>query len=124
MRAKRIPVPLHSLAEVHATLALFMVGFVLATAVALHAIDVPERVRRAARILVAVMFIQAGVGYAQYFTHLPALLVELHVAGAIVLVIGVTQFLLSLTHHPPESIPVPATVELQRAHASEAATVG
>lgn len=107
VRAKRIPVSLRSLAELHATMALFLVGFALAVAVALHALDVPERVRRAGRMLVVVLFLQAGVGYAQYFTRLPALLVELHVAGATVLVIGVTHFVLSVTHHPPERIAVP-----------------
>ena len=105
-RAKRIPVSLHTLAELHATMALFLVGFAAALALALHAMDVPERVRRAGRILVAVLFVQAGVGYTQYFTHLPALLVELHVAGATVLVIGVTHFVLSMNHHPPERIAV------------------
>lgn len=110
VRAKRIPVSLRTLAELHATMALFLVGFALALAVALHAIDVPERVRRAGRILVLALFLQAGVGYAQYFSHLPALLVELHVAGATVLVIGVTQFVLALTHHPAEAAVVPAVV--------------
>ncbi len=106
VRAKRIPVPLHTLAELHATMALFLVGFALALALALHAIDVPEPVRRAGRTLVAVFFVQAGVGYAQYFTRLPALLVELHVAGATVLLIGVTHFMLTITHHPPERVTV------------------
>ena len=51
---------------------------------------------------------QAAVGYTQYFTHLPAGLVEVHVIGATVLVVGVVQFLLALTHHPPEVVPAPA----------------
>jgi len=106
-RAKRIPVSLHTLAELHATMALFLVGFAVALALALHAMDVPERVRRAGRVLVMVFFAQAGVGYAQYFTHLPALLVELHVTGATILVIGVTYFVLSMTYHPPERLSVP-----------------
>jgi heme a synthase len=106
-RAKRIPVSLHTLAELHATMALFLVGFAVALALALHAMDVPERVRRAGRVLVMVFFVQAGVGYAQYFSHLPALLVELHVTGATILVIGVTYFVLSMTHHPPERLAVP-----------------
>ena len=89
--AKRIPVALRDMAELHSTLAILLVGVTLGLAVALHAIDVPERVRRAARILVVVLVAQAAVGYTQYFTHLPALLVELHVLGATVLVIG---------HHP------------------------
>jgi cytochrome c oxidase assembly protein subunit 15 len=105
--AKRIPVPLRSLAELHSTVALFMIGVALSLAVALHALDVPEKVRRAGRVLVCVLVAQAAVGYTQYFTHLPTALVEVHVAGAVILVVGVVQFLLALTHHPAE-IPVDA----------------
>jgi len=104
LAAKRIPVSLRSLAELHASLAIFLVGVALALVVALHAIDVPERVRRAGRMLIAVLVAQAIVGYTQYFTHLPALLVEVHVAGATVLVVGTTQFLLALTYHAPEAV--------------------
>ena len=52
-----------------------------------------------------VLVLQAAVGYTQYFTHLPALLVEVHVLGAVVLVVGTIQFFLSLTWHPPEEVP-------------------
>lgn len=103
--AKRIPYPLRNLAELHATLALFLIGLVLSLAVALHAMDVPERIRKAARMLVVVLVFQGIVGYAQYFTHLPAGLVELHELGATVLVIGVVQYYLALTHHAPERLP-------------------
>ena len=105
--AKRIPVPLRDLAELHSTLALFLVGVALATAVALHALDVPERVRRAGRMLVLVLVAQAAIGYIQYFTHLPAAVVELHELGATALVIGTIQLFLALTHHRTE----PAVVE-------------
>ncbi len=103
--AKRIPVPLREMAELHSTLALFLIGVVLSLAVLLHALDVPERVRKAGRLLVVVLVLQAVVGYTQYFTHLPALLVEVHELGATVLVIGVVQFFLALTHHAPERVP-------------------
>jgi len=103
--AKRIPVPLRDMAELHSTLALLLVGVALAAAVALHAMDVPERVRRGARILVITLIAQAAVGYTQYFTHLPTLLVEVHVIGATALVVGFVQFHLTLTHHGPEVVP-------------------
>jgi cytochrome c oxidase assembly protein subunit 15 len=109
LRAKRLPVPLRDMAELHSSLALVLVGVAVSLAVALHALDVPERVRRAGRILVIVLVAQAAVGYTQYFTHLPALLVEVHVAGATVLVVGTVQFLLALTHHPAEVVPAAAT---------------
>lgn len=105
--AKRIPYPLRNLAELHATLALFLIGLVISLAIALHAMDVPERIRKAARLLVLVFALQAVVGYSQYFAHLPAGLVELHELGATVIVIGVVQYLLALTHRAPEQVPTP-----------------
>ena len=69
--AKRIPIALRDMAELHSSLALLLIGVTIGLVVALHMGDVPERVRRSARILMAVMVAQAAVGYAQYFTHLP-----------------------------------------------------
>lgn len=103
--AKRIPVPLRTMAELHSSLALLLVGLALGLAVALHSLDVPERVRKGARMLVVVLALQAAVGYGQYFTHLPAAVVELHELGATALVIGVVQFFLALTNHAPERAP-------------------
>jgi heme a synthase len=101
--AKRIPIALRDMAELHSSLAILLVGLALGLVVAIHAGDVPERVRRAGRILMAVLLAQAAVGYTQYFTHLPAALVEVHVVGATVLVVGTVQFFLALTHHPVEA---------------------
>lgn len=97
LAARRIPVALRDMAELHSSLAVLLVGLTLGLVVALHAIAVPERVRRAGRILCAVMLVQGVIGYTQYFTHLPAGLVEVHVLGATMLVVGTTQFLLSMT---------------------------
>jgi len=107
LAAKRIPVSLRDMAELHSSLALLLVGLCVALAVALHAVDCPERVRRAARILVVVLVAQAAIGYTQYFTHLPSLLVELHVLGATALVIGAVRFLLALRDHPAEGHDAP-----------------
>jgi heme a synthase len=116
--AKRIPVALRDMAELHSSLAILLIGLTVGLAIALHAMAVPERIRRAARVLCAVLVLQAAVGYTQYFTHLPALLVELHVAGATALVVGATQFLLSMTHHPKEPqaghAAVPASTDVAR----------
>ena len=103
--AKRIPVPLRDLAELHASLAMLLVGLTVGLVVGLHMADVPERVRRAGRVLLAVMVAQAAVGYTQYFTHLPAALVEVHLLGVTVLVIGATQCFLACTFHAPEVVP-------------------
>ncbi len=105
--AKRIPIALRDMAELHSSLALLLIGVTLGLVVALHMGDVPERVRRSGRILMAVMVAQAAVGYTQYFTHLPALLVEVHLLGATALVIGAVQTFLVCTYHAPEALPVP-----------------
>jgi heme a synthase len=103
--AKRLPIALRDIAEVHSSLALLLIGLTIGLVVALHMGDVPERVRRSARILMAVMVAQAAVGYTQYFTHLPALLVEVHLLGATALVLGATQTFLACTYHAPEALP-------------------
>ena len=105
--AKRIPIALRDMAELHSSLALLLIGLTIGLVVALHMGDVPERVRRSARILMAVMVAQAAVGYTQYFTHLPALLVEIHLVGATALVIGATQTFLACTYHAPEALVAP-----------------
>jgi len=106
--AKRIPVAFRDLAELHAVLAMLLVGVTVGLVVGLHVADVPERVRRAGRMLLAVMVAQAAVGYTQYFTHLPALLVEVHILGATMLVVGAVHCFLACTFHPAEQVPVPA----------------
>jgi len=106
--AKRIPVAFRDLAELHAVLAMLLVGATVGLVVGLHVADIPERVRRAGRMLLVVMVAQAAVGYTQYFTHLPAALVEVHILGATVLVVGAVHCFLSCTFHPAEPVPVPA----------------
>jgi heme a synthase len=111
--AKRIPIALRDMAELHSSLALLLVGLTIGLVVGLHMGDVPERVRRAGRVLLVVMVAQAAVGYTQYFTHLPALLVEVHLLGVTVLVIGAVQCFLACTFHPAE-------VEVGNGHESAA----
>jgi cytochrome c oxidase assembly protein subunit 15 len=106
--AKRIPLAFRDLAELHAVLAMLLVGATVGLVVSLHLVDVPERVRRAGRILLTVMVAQAAVGYSQYFTHLPAVLVEIHILGATVLVVGAVQCFLACTFHPAEVLATPA----------------
>jgi heme a synthase len=104
--AKRIPIALRDMAELHSSLVLLLVGLTIGLVVGLHMGDVPERVRRSGRILLTVMVAQAAIGYTQYFTHLPALLVEVHLAGVTALVVVATKCFLACTFHAPEN-PLP-----------------
>jgi heme a synthase len=111
--AKRIPLAFRDLAELHAVLAMLLVGMTVGLVVGLHMVEVPERVRRAGRVFLAVMVAQAAVGYTQYFTHLPALVVEVHILGVTILVVGAVHCFLSCTFHPAEQVPVPTAEHLE-----------
>jgi cytochrome c oxidase assembly protein subunit 15 len=78
----RIAFAFRDAAELHATLALFLIGLTLATLFALHVARAPAEVQRRARILLEVMFVQGALGYSQYFLHDAAAVVEVHLAGA------------------------------------------
>jgi cytochrome c oxidase assembly protein subunit 15 len=115
--AKRIPIALRDMAELHSSLVLLLVGLTVGLVLGLHMADVPERVRRAGRLLLGVMVAQAVVGYTQYFTHLPSLVVEIHLIGVTALVIAAVHCFLACTFHPleapmemadPEPLPGPA----------------
>nr|WP_286219534.1 COX15/CtaA family protein [Paraoerskovia sediminicola] len=56
----------------------------------------PAAVRRAAWLLLAITLAQGAIGYVQYFTGLPELLVGLHMLGAALLVAGTTRLVLSM----------------------------
>ena len=73
-------------------LALAFIGAVMAMFVILEATGAPARIRGGAKRLFVVGCAQGIVGFVQYATHLPVLLVELHVLGAVSLTIGMTSF--------------------------------
>jgi cytochrome c oxidase assembly protein subunit 15 len=58
-------------------------------------------------VLLVVLVAQAGVGYAQYFNDIPALLVGIHVAGATALWAATVWFALGVTERPPVDEGVP-----------------
>jgi cytochrome c oxidase assembly protein subunit 15 len=116
LAAKRLPIALRDMAELHSSLVLLLIGLTVGLVVGLHMADVPERVRKSGRTLILLMVAQAAVGYTQYFTHLPALLVEVHLLGATVLVVGTVQTFLACTFHAVE--PAPSVVASERAPAS------
>jgi cytochrome c oxidase assembly protein subunit 15 len=69
-------------AQVHADLVMLLVGLSVGLWYALRTVGARDPARRAAAVLVGVELAQGLVGFAQYFTHVPALLVGLHMAGA------------------------------------------
>jgi cytochrome c oxidase assembly protein subunit 15 len=87
---------------------LFLVG-VLVTLWLLHRTNAPHVVRRDAQALLAVLVAQAAVGYTQYATGVPELLVAVHIVGAVSVWVAVLRFHLHLWRRA-EPEPAPASV--------------
>ena len=81
--------------QLHADVVFLLVGLTVALLVALYATDAPGRVRRAARDLLAVQLLQGVIGFVQYFTHLPVVLVLLHMLGAVLVTAAATRLVWS-----------------------------
>ena len=80
--AKRVPIAFRDIAELHSTIALFVVGLVVATLFALRIARVPADLQRRAAVLLGLLCVQAGLGFTQYALHDNAAVVEFHLAGA------------------------------------------
>lgn len=100
--ARRLPFAFSSAVWVHSLAAALFIGLVTGLLVTVWRSDAPTALARGVRRLVLISLVQAAIGVTQYLTHVPALLVELHVAGAVSLTIGVTQFHLKQSAHDRE----------------------
>jgi cytochrome c oxidase assembly protein subunit 15 len=98
------------MSQLHADVVFLLLGLTVALLVALHATDSPARVRRAARDLLVVQLAQGVVGYVQYFTDLPVVLVLLHMAGA-VLITAYTARLVWSVRGPSSELPLTTPAE-------------
>ena len=90
--ARRLPFSFADAAWVHSVLAVLFLGLVTGLVFAIWRSGVPDALRFGVRRLVLIALVQAVIGFTQYITHVPVVLVELHIAGAVSLCIGVTQF--------------------------------
>jgi cytochrome c oxidase assembly protein subunit 15 len=103
----RMPFDPELVSQLHADAVFLLLGLTVALLVALYATDSPGRVRRAARDLLIVQLAQGVIGYVQYFTDLPIVLVLLHMLGA-VLITAYTARLLWAVRGPASDVPVDA----------------
>ncbi len=99
---RRIPIAFHDIAELHADVALFLIGLTLASLFAIHYAKPPFAIERRARWLFELMALQGVLGYTQYFLHDSAIVVELHLAGVTTLWCTMIWFYLHL--RTPQSI--------------------
>lgn len=114
--AERLDVSLHRAAQVHGLSVVVLVVLVAATMALLWRTGAPVAVRRRGQALLAVLLAQGAVGYTQYFTGVPALLVGIHVAGAVAVWSTTMWFFLGLKERAPgRSAAAGAPAEVEQA---------
>jgi cytochrome c oxidase assembly protein subunit 15 len=103
--AKRNGLDPETVSQAHADLVFLLIGLSVALWFALRAVGAPPAAVRAAGVLVLVELAQGLVGFVQYVTQLPVLLVGVHMLGATLVWIATLAMLRSLR----ERADLPAT---------------
>ncbi|MFG2300852.1 heme A synthase [Actinacidiphila glaucinigra] len=109
----RVPVKWETVSQLHADLAWVVCGLTIALWFVLRAVDAPAGPRARVRDLLIVLLSQGVIGYVQYFTKLPEVLVALHMLGSTLVWIAVLRVLLSMRERPEHERgeePVPTAV--------------
>jgi cytochrome c oxidase assembly protein subunit 15 len=100
--AKRLELAVPTVARLHGSA---VVAFLLVALAALWDTtrnSAPRQTVTRGRVLTGAAVVQAAIGYAQYFTGVPVILVGLHLVGAVVVWISVVRFHLGLFARPAE----------------------
>jgi cytochrome c oxidase assembly protein subunit 15 len=98
-----------SVSQVHADLVFLLVGLTVAFYVALKATGAPPSAVRAMGVLLVVELAQGVLGFTQYFTDLPVVLVGLHLFGACLVQVTAVRAVLALRDRGPlGAVPVTA----------------
>ena len=104
MRARRLPFTFQDTAWIHSLAALLFIGLVLGLLISIWKTSAPEALQLGVRRLVVISLLQGLLGITQYVFHVPVVLVELHILGAVSMAIGVTQFHLRQSAHDREPL--------------------
>ncbi|MCD4535217.1 COX15/CtaA family protein [Nocardioides sp. cx-169] len=86
--------------QLHADSVFLFLGLTIGLIFALVATGAPREARRAVVVLLAVSLGQGAIGFVQYFTDLPEILVGFHMLGAALVSACVTWALLTVIHTP------------------------
>lgn len=109
---------LESVTQLHADIGWFIAALTVALVIGLRYAGASRRTVRLGWLVLCGLGLQGVIGYLQYFNHLPAGLVWVHVSGAVLIWIFVLQLFLSTAPAgaravppvavvPPETVPAP-----------------
>ena len=94
--AARYKLPLEGITQLHADIGWLLAGLAVALVLGLRLSGAPPRAVRAGWVMLAALGSQGVIGYIQYFTHLPAGLVWVHVTGSVLVWIAVLRLYFAL----------------------------
>ena len=97
----RYPLPLEGVTQLHADIGWLLAGLSIALLLGLRLSGAPRRAVRAGWIMLAALGSQGVIGYIQYFTHLPAGLVWVHVTGSVLVWIAVLRLFFIVRERAP-----------------------
>ncbi|CAM5261875.1 COX15/CtaA family protein [Streptomyces fumanus] len=103
----RMPLDWETVTKLHAVLAWIVVTLTFALWFVLKAVDAPRGPLARTRDLFLILLAQGLIGYVQYFTDLPEVLVGLHMVGSCLVWIGAVRVLLALRERAAEPAGVP-----------------
>jgi heme a synthase len=113
----RFPLPLAGATQFHADIGWLLGGLVIALVVGLRLVGAPRRAVSLSWLLLALIGAQGAIGYAQYFSGLPAGLVWVHVANSVVIWVTALLLLFALRDRGTPATP-------GQARAAESAVAG
>jgi heme a synthase len=86
-----------SVSQLHADSVMLLIGLTVGLVILVRVTQLPATVRQAAWWLLGLELAQGVIGFVQYFTHVPALLVAVHMLGACLVWIAALRVLLALS---------------------------
>jgi cytochrome c oxidase assembly protein subunit 15 len=86
--------------QLHTDAVFLLVGLTVGSVFGLRAVGAPPRAVRAAELLLVLELLQGLVGFVQYFTGLPVVLVGLHLLGSALVAAGLAWLLVGVRVRP------------------------
>jgi heme a synthase len=109
----RYRLPLEGVTQLHADIGWLLAGLSVALVLGLRLSGAPPRAVTAGWWVLAALGSQGVIGYVQYFTHLPAGLVWVHVTGSVLVWIAVLRlFLIARARTPVNTAPTGPAVSV------------
>ncbi|MEV7866031.1 COX15/CtaA family protein [Streptomyces sp. NPDC088124] len=107
----RMPFDYVTVAHVHAVFAWVVCALAVAMWLVLRVVDAPADTRARARDLLLVLLAQGAIGYVQYFTDTPELLVGAHMLGSCAVWIAVLRVAVGMRERPRTTAEIPAQAD-------------